>query len=284
MDVNGDGVGDHCEADYGPDFVENIPDKCLNYSRKLEDFRFYQTLLLNPQENPLPDWVIYNKGSELVQKANSAPGIVVGYEFFGGVDFEGEFYVDTEVDDGFIGFVFGYQDSSNFYIVMWKRTDQSPNDSNPFNATAGELSRFFMNFFRIEISFSESSIQIKLVNSSTGPGEMLRHGLWHAGDTEDQVKLLWKDPSKIGWKNHTFYHWQLIHRPKIGLIRLRMFEGENMVTDSGNIFDSTLKGGRLGVFTLKQQLVIFADLFHRCNGRQRFLQLLNFLKKKSFLR
>jgi Thrombospondin C-terminal region len=34
----------------------------------------------------------------------------------------------------------------------------------------------------------------------------------------------------------------LLHRPNIGLIRLRIFDGENMVADSGNVYDNTLRG------------------------------------------
>jgi len=61
------------------------------------------------------------------------------------------------------------------------------------------------------------------------------------------------------------YRWLLLHRPKIGLIRLRIFEGENMVADSGNVFDGTLKGGRLGVFCFSQEMIIWSDLVYRCN-------------------
>ena len=61
------------------------------------------------------------------------------------------------------------------------------------------------------------------------------------------------------------YRWLLLHRPKIGLMRLRIFEGENMVADSGNIFDGTLKGGRLGVFCFSQEMIIWSDLVYRCN-------------------
>lgn len=47
----------------------------------------------------------------------------------------------------------------------------------------------------------------------------------------------------------------------------RIFEGENMVADSGNIFDNTLKGGRLGVFCFSQEMIIWSDLVYRCNGK-----------------
>lgn len=194
-----------------------------------------------------PKWLIYNKGAEIVQTENSDPGLAVGYDAFGGVDFEGTFFVDTEIDDDYVGFVFSYQSNSKFYSVMWKKAVQTYWLSAPFRASA------------------EPGIQLKLINSHTGPGQMLRNSLWHTGDTKDEVKLLWKDPRNIGWKEKTAYRWLLLHRPKIGLIRLRIFEGENMVADSGNVFDSTLKGGRLGVFCFSQEQIIWSDLVYRCN-------------------
>ena len=63
-----------------------------------------------------PNWVIYNKGAEIVQTMNSDPGLAVGFHRFGGVDFEGTFFVDTEIDDDYVGFIFSYQVCNIFHM------------------------------------------------------------------------------------------------------------------------------------------------------------------------
>lgn len=58
---------------------------------------------------------------------------------------------------------------------MWKKNTQTYWQATPFRAVA------------------EPGIQLKLVESSTGPGQMMRNSLWHTGDTEDQVG------ARAGW-------------------------------------------------------------------------------------
>ncbi|KAL3865549.1 hypothetical protein ACJMK2_042925 [Sinanodonta woodiana] len=249
-DLNGDGIGDICAEDSDGDGHKDPFDVCPdNGELYATDFRAFQTVILDPIGDSQidPNWIILNEGAEIVQTMNSDPGIAISYNGFSGVDFSGTFFVNTDVDDDYAGLIFSYQDSASFYTVMWKKARQTYWHATPFRAVA------------------EPGIQLKLVKSKTGPGEVLRNALWHTGDTKDQVKLLWKDPRNIGWKEKTAYRWELIHRPHIGLIRVLFFEETRLVADSGNIYDTTLRGGRLGVFCFSQEMVIWSDLVYRCN-------------------
>uniref|UniRef100_A0A8C8GSA2 TSP C-terminal domain-containing protein n=1 Tax=Oncorhynchus tshawytscha TaxID=74940 RepID=A0A8C8GSA2_ONCTS len=252
-DSDGDGVGNVCENDFDNDTIIDSIDVCPeNAEVTLTDFRAYQTVVLDPEGDAQidPNWVVLDQGREIVQTMNSDPGLAVGYTAFNGVDFEGTFHVNTVTDDDYAGFIFGYQDSSSFYVVMWKQVEQIYWQANPFRAVA------------------EPGIQLKAVKSNTGPGENLRNSLWHTGDTSDQVKLLWKDVRNVGWKDKTSYRWFLQHRPQDGYIRVRFFEGPQIVADTGIIIDTTMRGGRLGVFCFSQENIIWANLRYRCNGEQ----------------
>uniref|UniRef100_A0A8C2TKG2 Cartilage oligomeric matrix protein n=1 Tax=Coturnix japonica TaxID=93934 RepID=A0A8C2TKG2_COTJA len=250
-DSDGDGVGNLCEEDFDRDMVIDRIDVCPeNAEVTLTDFRAYQTVVLDPEGDAQidPNWIVLNQGMEIVQTMNSDPGLAVGYTAFNGVDFEGTFHVNTATDDDYAGFIFGYQDSSSFYVVMWKQMEQTYWQANPFRAVA------------------EPGIQLKAVKSKTGPGEYLRNSLWHTGDTTDQVKLLWKDPRNVGWKDKTSYRWFLQHRPQVGYIRARFYEGPEVVADTGVVLDTTMRGGRLGVFCFSQENIIWSNLRYRCNG------------------
>lgn len=85
-------------------------------------------------------------------------------------------------------------------------------------------------------------------------------------DCAFQATLLWHDGS-IGWSPNVAYRWQLHHRPDIGTIRFYLYRGNNEVMDSGNIYDDSLKGGRLGLYCFSQEEIIWSNVKYTCEGK-----------------
>ncbi|XP_077965864.1 cartilage oligomeric matrix protein-like [Styela clava] len=238
-DKNKNSKGDACEDDFDNDDVPDENDVCPhNANIQKTDFRKLQQINLDPNGLYPANWVVTHNGKEITETINSDPSLAVGDTAFNGVDFNGTLFVNDDYDDDFIGFIFGFQDSSRFYVAQWKQGDQD---------------------------VAKAGLQIKVVETVTGPSKELSDALWAGSSVEGQAKLIYIDPKNTGWSDKTSYRWELIHRPSVGYIKLRIYQGSSLLTDSGVVIDGTLKGGRLGVFCNSQQNIIWSDLMYRCN-------------------
>ena len=69
-----------------------------------------------------------------------------------------------------------------------------------------------------------------------------------------------------GWKPRTSIRFNIVHRPEQNLIRLKLWEGNTQVIDSGDVVDTSLgslQGGRLGVYCDSQQEITWSNLKYR---------------------
>lgn len=94
------------------------------------------------------------------------------------MDFEGTFHVNTVTDDDYAGFIFGYQDSSSFYVVMWKQMEQTYWQANPFRAVA------------------EPGIQLKVCRGR-GPLDLLFHVLQQALNPSTEPQIFHSPPASF---------------------------------------------------------------------------------------
>ena len=112
--------------------------------------------------------------------------------------------------------------------------------------------------------------QLKRVSSSTGPhtGTNMSDAIRLPQSVAGQTSLLWRADSQEagGWKPGHSYRFSLTHRPRLGLIKLQLWEGETLIADSGNIIDDgqdSLRGGRLGVYCDSQEQITWSALSYR---------------------
>jgi hypothetical protein len=231
-----------CEDDFDGDGVANDEDACplnkdISSNELTMNFSLTQEVTLRPRAKDRQQWIIESH-EVVIQRANTGPSILLGCQFFSSLDFEGNVSViTTQQDDDFFGLAFAYQNNRHFYLVTWKK--------------------------HVKDDVGRSGLAIKKVHSHSGPSESLSSDLRQPNST-NQTHVLWHDPQERPWHYGTEYMWKLQHRPAKGLIRLRFFDDQNNVIDSGDIYDSEYKGGRFGVFTQSQRHVKFSNVKYSC--------------------
>ncbi|XP_057309993.1 cartilage oligomeric matrix protein-like isoform X1 [Hydractinia symbiolongicarpus] len=250
-DFDGDGVGDVCQGDEDGDgklYDDTCPQNKYVFTT---DFTRHDVVLLGTMDRQAqkhPKWALHDQGREMVQERNSAPSLILSKDSFNGFDFTGSVFVNTRNDDDFIGFAFGFQNVRKFYLLSWKQKTQSYWRSKPSY-----------------LSTAKAGIELKYIHSSTGQSFDLRAAIWHSGNVTNQVTQLWRDKAERGWEDKVPYKWFLMHRPSMGLIRLKVYRRSAILLDTGYIIHNDIKGGQLGPYSFSQSGMIWSDVKVTCN-------------------
>lgn len=280
LDTDSDGLGDACDEDDDNDGIDDASDNCpkvYNPSQRDEDcendcdadgvpddrdacpcnkqiqmanFNNFKSVSLAKNQPGRAEkhavWVLTNNGSEITQKVDNHPAILLGQDQFMDVEFNGTFFVNDEHDDDYAGFVFNYQSNKRFIVVSWKKTNETYSARTPF------------------VSRAMSGIQIKVVDSQSGPGATLRNALWRTGDTGNEVRTIWYDRNFAGWEYKKAYFWNMKYKADTGCMRVKFFSGSTQIVDTGCVCDKTIIGGKIGVFSFSQANVIWSNIRYSC--------------------
>jgi hypothetical protein len=139
--------------------------------------------------------------------------------------------IDGGRDDDIIGFGFGYQDNTHFYLLDWKRNNQSFNwgDSVAVNDDT-----------------AEQGIKLKKID-----GSWTRDGLW--GGTDGQGVSTLAGPVDEGWLRNTLYQFEVDLTPERIVVKL---DGAELL----NVEDSSFRGGSVFLYGFSQDNIVFSNV------------------------
>lgn len=112
------------------------------------------------------NWVVATDGSSVLQTINGNPTYFVSDSDYINTVFDGAFKVQTSTDDDFIGFVFGWNGTEDFYLFDWKQANQSIGGYGYEGFTLSKISGTDVNFW----NHSGTDIAVLATDYSTTNG------------------------------------------------------------------------------------------------------------------
>lgn len=186
----------------------------------------------------------------------------------------GDITVTTETDDDFVGWVFGWQSATSFYVAEWKARDSTSGmdydsedriaggiDGTPRGG--GDQSRQYL---------AKAGLQIKRVSGT--PADW---AFWSTEDLEEvddpanfeNVKLIYQDENRVGWEPSTEYHFETTVNNVADTFQVVITEELSSgalltVVDTGVISPGYSIVGGWGPFAFSQPDAQFSNLNFAC--------------------
>ncbi len=193
---------------------------------------------------PVGNWALEPGNTAIVQTINADPSFYLNNLDQTSYSIDGSWEVLTASDDDYMGFVFGYQNSSNFYLFDWKQGSQ-----NYQGTTANE------------------GMSIKKMTGATGDGlvDLSLAEFWENGvDFGDMSVLAQNQNSSAGWADNHSYDFHLDFNVNPGDLHVVVKDGATTLWDA-TVTDSTFTSGEFGFYNYSQSQVRYAG-FEQTGG------------------
>lgn len=187
---------------------------------------------------PAGNWDLSPDNTEVTQTVNADPSFYLNNLNQTQYTIGGSWQVKTASDDDYMGFVFGYQNSSNFYLFDWKGGTQSY-----AGATANE------------------GMSVKKFEGATGDGlaDLSLGEFWNndAPTFDDMSVLATNHGGDKGWAANVIYDFELVFNEIADQFTVRVSQGATELWNT-TIADSTFTSGQFGFYNYSQQQVSYA--------------------------
>lgn len=197
-----------------------------------------------PGGQPAGNWVLSSGNTAVTQVVNADPSFFLNNINQTSYSIDGSWQVTTGSDDDYMGFVFGYQNSSNFYLFDWKQGSQGY-----VGTTAAE------------------GMTVKKLTGATGNGlvDLSLAELWeNQTDFGDMEVLATNHSSTAGWADNVLYDFHLDFNLNPNEFHIIVKEGMTTLWDV-TVMDSTFTSGQFGFYNYSQQDVRYAG-FEQTGG------------------
>jgi hypothetical protein len=191
-----------------------------------------------PGGQPAGNWVLEPGNTAVRQVVNADPSFYLNNLNQTSYSMQGSWQVlESGGDDDYMGFVFGYQNSSNFYLFDWKQGTQGY-----VGTTAAE------------------GMTIKRFAGATGNGlvDLSLPEFWeNQVNLGDMSVLAMNHSTTAGWADNVLYDFLLDFNLSAGQFRIVVSQGANELWNV-TVSDSMFTSGQFGFFNNSQANVRYA--------------------------
>jgi len=191
-----------------------------------------------PGYQPGGNWALSADNHTVTQTVNADPSFYLNNISQTSYSMDGKWRVLTQSDNDFIGFVFGWQNSSNFYMFDWKQGQQDYVSTTAFEGFA-----------------------IKRI-SALSAADLTLSDFWSSSGHANSTLLASNFGAGKGWNDLTDYDFHLDFGP--GSFSITVSEGATTLWDV-TVADGAFTYGQFGFYNFSQEMVQYSG-FEQTGG------------------